>query len=134
MRRSIFFFLLYSSPFPICCHFVAKTLVLSSFVTPCTIAVHDSPKNWAIKYTRDARKMARRKQLNPMQRIPSGEVMQSPYEFQAVLQKPVNGHVHRPSAKTQRTPPKSSAPARSTASEAGYIQLIVCVAGIYASL
>jgi hypothetical protein len=78
--------------------------------------------------------MARRKQLNPMQRIPSGEVMQSPYEFQAVLQTPVNGHVHQPSAKTQRPPPKSSATARSTASEAGYIHLIVCVAGIYASL
>jgi hypothetical protein len=47
----------------------------------------------------------------------------------------VNGHVDQPSAKTQRPPPKSSATARSTASEeAGYIHLIVCVAGIYASL
>jgi hypothetical protein len=69
-----------------------------------------------------------------MQRIPSGEIMQSPYEFPDDLQKPVNGYVRQPSAKIQRTPPKSSAAAKSTASQAGYVQLIVCVAGIYASL
>ena len=126
-------FLPYPSPFPICSRFVAKALVLSSFVTPYAIAVHDPPKIRALN-NRDALEMARHKQSRPMQRIPSGEIMQSPYDFQGVLQKPVNGHVHQPSAKTQRTPPKPSTTARSIAFEAGYIQLIVCVAGIYASL
>jgi hypothetical protein len=59
--------------------------------------------------------------------------MQSPFDFQDALHKPVNGHAQVPSAKTQRTIPKSVT-ARSAPSEAGYVQLIVCVAGIYASL
>jgi solute carrier family 35 (UDP-galactose transporter), member B1 len=67
--------------------------------------------------------MARRKQVAPMQRINSGEVMQplpERAEQQAVY---MNGHskkIHRPHA------PKSS-------SSSGVVQLLICIGGIYAS-
>lgn len=76
--------------------------------------------------------MARRKQLSPMQRIPSGEVMESL----------ANGAV---TSKQKETARKSNfkwsdgaiAKSRKTtfgSSGPGTIQLVVCVAGIYASL
>ena len=78
--------------------------------------------------------MARRKQVSPMQRIPSGEVMQSPSDFQTTPYKSLNGHAPELRASLERKPPKASFGARSSRSEPGYLQLIVCVAGIYASL
>ena len=72
--------------------------------------------------------MARRKQVAPMQRINSGEIMQAlpeKAEQQAVY---LNGHSKTPGKSAQRlrahTQPSSSS---------GVVQLLICVGGIYAS-
>ncbi|ETN45283.1 uncharacterized protein HMPREF1541_09114 [Cyphellophora europaea CBS 101466] len=73
--------------------------------------------------------MARRKQVAPMQRIDSGEVMQALPEQ---AEKPAiytNGHAGSPSRPKNRIEKTSQQPQPG----AGVVQLLVCVGGIYAS-
>ncbi|KIX95369.1 uncharacterized protein Z520_08886 [Fonsecaea multimorphosa CBS 102226] len=74
--------------------------------------------------------MARRKQITPMQRINSGEVMQAPSEAPEQPAVYSNGHVSSPSRK-----PTSQIQHRSQTqpSHPGFLTLLICVGGIYAS-
>jgi solute carrier family 35 (UDP-galactose transporter), member B1 len=75
--------------------------------------------------------MARRKQLNPMQRIPSGEIMQTPPDVPEIRSKSLNGHIITPASnKSNRHTPADA----TVAPRAGVVQFMVCVLGIYASL
>ena len=79
--------------------------------------------------------MARRKQLSPMQRIPSGEVMQDPSTFPDAPERYMNGHSERLHPKSSMKRHERPIVAVSAAPvEAGLVQLVICVAGIYASL
>ena len=74
--------------------------------------------------------MARRKQMAPMQRINSGEVMQTPSpkpERRAVY---TNGHIPESSPVQPRENPIQQ---QVQAPSAGFITLVICVGGIYAS-
>ena len=73
--------------------------------------------------------MARRKQITPMQRINSGEVMRAPSETPESLASYTNGHIpsstiSRPQTRTE-TQPRRSQPS--------LLILVTCVGGIYAS-
>jgi hypothetical protein len=77
--------------------------------------------------------MARQKQANPMRRAASGQVMDSlsngsvaDKRSDYVCKSGPNPTEDHPAAR-----PKNSGP---TSSKAGILQLVVCVAGIYASL
>ncbi|OQV04309.1 hypothetical protein CLAIMM_09215 isoform 2 [Cladophialophora immunda] len=77
--------------------------------------------------------MARRKQITPMQRINSGEVMQAPSdapEHRAVY---TNGHVPSPSIKPTSHTEQRPQTQRSQQSHPGFLTLLICVGGIYAS-
>lgn len=60
--------------------------------------------------------------------------MQSPFDSQDDIGRPLNGNAHAPNTKSQRTIARSSGTTAFVSSEPGYLQLVVCVAGIYASL
>ena len=74
--------------------------------------------------------MGRRKQVAPMQRIDSGEVMHSPLATPAKRAMYSNGHVDPRFSSTQKptTSRKGSQKPR-----AGVLQLLICIGGIYAS-
>ena len=71
--------------------------------------------------------MARRKQITPMQRINSGEIMQTPADKPERRAMYTNGHASPLSAKAQPPRPLSQP------SQPGLLTLIICVGGIYAS-
>ncbi|KAK2767459.1 UDP-galactose transporter [Arachnomyces sp. PD_36] len=79
--------------------------------------------------------MARRKQAAPLQRVPSSGVMEEPPDVPEPLARPANGDAEKRavangSAKSPAAPVAgSSAPSE----QPGFIQLVICVAGIYAS-
>ncbi|KAN0068764.1 UAA transporter [Elaphomyces granulatus] len=74
--------------------------------------------------------MARQKQSVPLQRAPSSEIMQSPVDLPDLNSRPLNGSAGRPGIVV----PERPRPAAVASSDApGIIQLIICVAGIYAS-
>ena len=77
-------------------------------------------------------RMARRKQLNPMQRIPSGEVMEHLADGTTTSRQ--NGNVHKPIFKWSDGAITMSKKSKLGSPPAGTVQLVVCVAGIYASL
>ncbi|OAL37302.1 hypothetical protein AYO20_03478 [Fonsecaea nubica] len=74
--------------------------------------------------------MARRKQVTPMQRINSGEVMQAPSDVPEQRAVYSNGHIPSPSEKST-----SHSQQRSQTQQAhpSILTLLVCVGGIYAS-
>ncbi|KAH0843085.1 hypothetical protein AYO21_08784 [Fonsecaea monophora] len=74
--------------------------------------------------------MARRKQVTPMQRINSGEVMQAPSDVPEQRAVYSNGHIPSPSEK-----PTSHSQQRPQIQQAhpSILTLLVCVGGIYAS-
>ena len=76
--------------------------------------------------------MARRKQLNPMQRIPSGEVMQSVHQMPDRYSHKANGHfaLQMPAV----VPEERQAQHAKLKDQSGLSQLAICVLGIYASL
>ncbi|EXJ58959.1 hypothetical protein A1O7_06390 [Cladophialophora yegresii CBS 114405] len=79
--------------------------------------------------------MARRKQITPMQRINSGEVMQTPSdtpERRAVYSNS-NGHLASPSATRPPTQARAHTQGHSAPQQPGLLTLVVCVGGIYAS-
>lgn len=76
--------------------------------------------------------MARRKQLNPMQRIPSGEVME--HLADCTTTSGQNRNVHKPIFKWSDGAIAKSKKTKLGSPPAGTGQLVVCVAGIYASL
>lgn len=71
--------------------------------------------------------MARRKQVAPMQRIDSGEVMQPLPKQPEKLAMYSNGHARKPGVVRATSNRKSTSP------EAGILQFIICVGGIYTS-
>ncbi|KIX08088.1 uncharacterized protein Z518_02743 [Rhinocladiella mackenziei CBS 650.93] len=79
--------------------------------------------------------MARRKQVAPVQRINSGEIMQMPSDEPEKRAIYTNGDISKTSKSTSN-PPSSSFP-RSTShaqpAQAGILTLIICVSGIYTS-
>ena len=83
--------------------------------------------------------MARRKQTNPMQRIPSGEVMQDPPDDPRSQTPKSNGHLRVPSPRDvnghlgSRTISQVQKQERGP-SRGSFIELVICVGGIYASL
>lgn len=76
--------------------------------------------------------MARRKPLNPMQRIPSGEVMQTVYQLPDSEWRTSNGNLksRQLGSNGSKIPPRAGA----ARPKAGFVELAVCVFGIYASL
>ena len=74
--------------------------------------------------------MVRRKALNPMQRIPSGEVMQTVYDQPDPSLKYTNGHIKSPGTRPTKTELARKTEVRA---QAGIAEAAVCVAGIYAS-
>ena len=60
--------------------------------------------------------------------------MQSPSDFQHTPYRPLNGHAPEPRARLKSKPPRPSVGPSPAPSDPGYVQLIICVAGIYASL
>ena len=74
--------------------------------------------------------MARQKQSVPLQRAPSSEIMQSPPDLPDVSRRPLNGSPGRPENVVPEKRPAVAAPSDTP----GVLQLIICVAGIYASL
>ena len=81
--------------------------------------------------------MARRKQVSPMQRINSGEIMQSPSdtpEKPASYTSPhTNGHVARSAHQKVISATSALKQTQHTRPKAGILQLLICVGGIYAS-
>jgi solute carrier family 35 (UDP-galactose transporter), member B1 len=75
--------------------------------------------------------MARRKQVTPMQRINSGEIMQTPSETPERRAVYTNGNVSQSPTPAKSARPRPSQP--SQPSQPGLITLVVCVGGIYAS-
>ncbi|EXJ82062.1 hypothetical protein A1O1_08131 [Capronia coronata CBS 617.96] len=71
--------------------------------------------------------MARRKQVAPMQRIHSGEIMQSLSDEAEKHAHHTNGHVSKPAESRKRTS------SHSQQSHPGVLTLLICVSGIYAS-
>jgi UDP-galactose transporter B1 len=74
--------------------------------------------------------MARRKQITPMQRINSGEIMQTPSDAPKHRAVYSNGHIDSPSTESPSRP-HTQTHAHST--QPGLFTLVVCVGGIYAS-
>lgn len=72
--------------------------------------------------------MAREKQKVPVQRVPSGGIMHQPTDIPDMNVNPTNGTIE------QSENGKPSAPVSSEPSKAGFLQLVICVTGIYASL
>ncbi|KIW38071.1 uncharacterized protein PV06_10040 [Exophiala oligosperma] len=80
--------------------------------------------------------MARRKQVTPLQRIDSGEIMQTPSDEPERRAVYGNGHISRESQSPQkhrRSSISRGAAAASQASSSGVLTLLICVGGIYAS-
>ncbi|EXJ77417.1 hypothetical protein A1O3_09643 [Capronia epimyces CBS 606.96] len=71
--------------------------------------------------------MARRKQIAPMQRINSGEIMRTPSDEPEKSAVYHNGHVAKTAASRKR------AHSQTQQSHPGLLALIICVSGIYAS-
>ena len=78
--------------------------------------------------------MARRKQVNPMQRIPSGEVMLEPEDIPAGHTNHGNDYAKVAANKLANGSPKPSKATTSTPHQHGITQLVICVSGIYVSL
>jgi hypothetical protein len=76
--------------------------------------------------------MARRKQMSPMQRIPSGEVMESLANGQATIKQ--TGNAREAAFQWSNGAIAKSKKTTFGSTGAGTIQLVICVAGIYASL
>ncbi len=77
--------------------------------------------------------MARRKQITPMQRINSGEIMQSLSDAPQKRAVYTNGHAS-PTAKSPLRPqPRSAQKETQTQHQPSLLTLLTCVAGIYAS-
>ncbi|OCT51992.1 UDP-galactose transporter [Cladophialophora carrionii] len=78
--------------------------------------------------------MARRKQITPMQRINSGEVMQTPSDTPERRAVYSNGHLASPApTRPLRPPTQARAQQEPSAQQPGLLTLLVCVGGIYAS-
>jgi solute carrier family 35 (UDP-galactose transporter), member B1 len=69
-----------------------------------------------------------------MQRIPSGEVMESPADMPETRNVYANGHVKILARKSSGGSIALATTSQSLSNNAGYIQLAICVGGIYASL
>lgn len=76
--------------------------------------------------------MARRKQMSPMQRIPSGEIMESLANGTATSKQTSNAR--KPVFRWSEKAISKSKKTTFGFSGAGKLQLVICVAGIYASL
>ncbi len=76
--------------------------------------------------------MARRKQVAPMQRINSGEIMRSPLDNSEKRTMYANGHIGPRSSLSSSLKTTTAKGARQKPA-AGLLQLLVCVGGIYAS-
>ena len=74
--------------------------------------------------------MARRKQVAPMQRINSGEVMLPLLEDAEQTAAYTNGHLAPAKGQTQT---RDAIPLSTSTPSAGIVQLLICVGGIYAS-
>ncbi|OAP54459.1 hypothetical protein AYL99_11560 [Fonsecaea erecta] len=81
--------------------------------------------------------MARRKQITPMQRINSGEVMQAPSDVPQQRAVYSNGDVPSPTSSKPTSPTTQPRPQTQTQTQPpqhpGLLTLLVCVGGIYAS-
>ncbi|ETI22067.1 hypothetical protein G647_06138 [Cladophialophora carrionii CBS 160.54] len=77
--------------------------------------------------------MARRKQITPMQRINSGEVMQTPSDTPERRAVYSNGHIASPAPTRPLRPPTQARAQEPSAQQPGLLTLLVCVGGIYAS-
>ncbi|KAJ9606617.1 UDP-galactose transporter [Cladophialophora chaetospira] len=75
--------------------------------------------------------MARRKQVTPMQRINSGEIMQTP--FQAPERRAVYTNGHIPQVSTKARARNSTQTLKPQPGQSSLLALLICVSGIYAS-
>lgn len=71
--------------------------------------------------------MAREKQKVPVQRVPSGGIMHAPKDIPDMNINSTNGAIEQ----SEKGKPIQAA---SEPSQAGLLQLVICVTGIYASL
>lgn len=79
--------------------------------------------------------MARKKQVAPLQRVPSSGVIEELPDTPEPKAKSVNGNAgkHAISNESAKSPAAAVA-TPSSSDQPGLIQLLICVAGIYASL